>query len=62
MGLEKRINTRLIKFVIWSSYMKNINPQKLAKNAKSNGIDKLKDFFDSWIKQMKKDIDKTISK
>jgi hypothetical protein len=58
MWLEKKFNKRLISFIIWWSIFKLAKKWGLELKEKAWSVGKIKDFFDSWIKEMKKDINK----
>ena len=66
MWLQKRINKRFIKKAIWSSYVYEIEAEEKSKwwyyyedddERKSN---KLKSFFQEWVNEMKKEINKKL--
>ena len=57
MWLEKKLNKRLINFVIWWS-MFQVVKWKLVLKEKKTSLDKVKDFFHWWVKEMKKNIEK----
>ncbi|MFZ2150624.1 MAG: hypothetical protein WAZ12_04665 [Candidatus Absconditicoccaceae bacterium] len=58
MGLEKKFNKRLISFIIGGSIFKLAKKGGLELKEKAGSVGKIKDFFDSGIKEMKKDINK----
>ncbi|MCF7835416.1 hypothetical protein K9M48_05240 [Candidatus Gracilibacteria bacterium] len=57
MGLEKKVNKRLIDFIIGGSIFKLVKGELKLKKRRS-GLDKVKGFFDAGVKEIKKDIDK----
>lgn len=57
MWLEKKVNKRLIDFIIWWSIFKLVKWELKLKKRRS-WLDKVKGFFDAWVKEIKKDIDK----
>jgi len=58
MWLEKKFNKRLISFIIWWSIFKLAKKWGLELTDKAWSVNKIKDFFDSWIKEIKKDVKK----
>ena len=61
MGLQKRINKRLIKKAIWSDYIYQIEAEEKVKgwyeptNERSS---KLKSFLKDWVNEMKREMNK----
>jgi len=58
MWLEKKFNKRLISFIIWWSIFKLAKKWGLELTDKAWSVNKIKKFFDSWIKEIKKDVKK----
>jgi hypothetical protein len=59
MGLQKRINKRFIKKVIWSDYIYQIEAEEKAKwwyEPENERSSKLKSFLQDWVNEMKKEI------
>ena len=61
MGLQKRINKRLIKKAIWSDYIYQIEAEERIKWWYENERErssKLKSFIQDWVNEIKKEINK----
>ena len=60
MGLQKRINKRLIKKAIWSDYIYQIEAEEKSKwwyyEDDEQSPNKLKSFLQEWVNEMKKEI------
>ena len=58
MSLEEKVNKRLIKFVIWSPTVSGKEEKKTEKEIAVQRVDKIKNFFDSGIQELKKEVGK----
>ena len=61
MGLQKRINKRLIKKAIWSDYIYQIEAEERVKwgyEPENERSSKLKSFLKDWVNEMKKEMNK----
>lgn len=61
MGLQKRINKRLIKKAIWSDYIYQIEAEERVKwgyEPENERSSKLKSFLKDWVNEMKREMNK----
>ena len=61
MGLQKRINKRLIKKAIWSDYIYQIEAEEKVKwgyEPENERSSKLKSFLKDWVNEMKREMNK----
>ena len=61
MGLQKRINKRLIKKAIWSDYIYQIEAEERVKwwyEPENERSSKLKSFLKEWVNEMKREMNK----
>ena len=61
MGLQKRINKRLIKKAIWSEYIYQIEAEERVKwgyEPENERSSKLKSFLKDWVNEMKREMNK----
>lgn len=58
MSLEEKINKRLIKFVIWSPTISGKEEKRTEKEIAAQRVDKIKNFFDTGIQELKKEVSK----
>jgi len=61
MGLQKKINKRLIKKAIWSDYIYQIEAEERVKwwyEPENERSSKLKSFLQDWVNEMKREMNK----